>query len=216
ELIVSNSDGCSDTSGKNISIIYAACDLAIINVNRIIEGNTMSVNAEMINLSNIPMNSLNMYLFLNNNPGIMEIWEGDLDPGQILNYTFIANFIVDPDDLPDLVCVKADLNDCTDMNPGNNELCLQSDNVFTVYDPYPNPFSEDLTIEVYIPEANPLIIDMFDADGRIVFSKLFTQTIKGLNRYIIDLSYVSKGAYTLRVTYDNSEIKKVIKSDEGE
>lgn len=66
---------------------------------------------------------------------------------------------------------------------------------------FPNPASNQITIEQLGVSGNQLSVEVYDALGRLVFASPLTplQGERGTNRAVIDVSGFSKGVYLLRV-----------------
>ena len=91
------------------------------------------------------------------------------------------------------------------MNTGVNE---QVENLEMVT-LYPNPLSEEATLEFMLNEKAEMSIMMFNIEGKIVFS---TQQAfdSGNNKVTIDATQIPEGIYFTRITTD--KITKTIKT----
>lgn len=69
---------------------------------------------------------------------------------------------------------------------------------FEVFDNYPNPFSTSTTIPFYLPQSSTLIIQIFDAKGRIIIKeeKSFDA---GLQNYQLEKDLAQSGLYFYRL-----------------
>ncbi len=69
---------------------------------------------------------------------------------------------------------------------------------FEVFDNYPNPFSISTTIPFYLPQSSTLVLQIFDAKGRMVFNeeKFFDA---GFQNYQLEKDFAQSGLYFYRL-----------------
>lgn len=65
---------------------------------------------------------------------------------------------------------------------------------------YPNPFSNQTTIEFYLPEDAQVALKLYDLTGREVRSLITGHLEKGENRFILNADELKSGIYILRLT----------------
>lgn len=72
---------------------------------------------------------------------------------------------------------------------------------------YPNPASENITIDLGESNSKAINIDMIDSIGKIIFSENYTNQ----NKVSVNLSQFSKGVYFVKITNDDKQqIEKLI------
>ena len=77
---------------------------------------------------------------------------------------------------------------------------------------FPNPSEDILNISYSISNEDKVIVDIYDARGELILMKNIGLQTKGPNQITIDISDVSRGNYSCRLTVGNlSVIKKMIK-----
>ena len=64
---------------------------------------------------------------------------------------------------------------------------------------YPNPFSNEINLEINNLNSSELQIQLYDMNGKLVKNQQFDDILKGANTYRIPTEKLSKGFYLLRV-----------------
>jgi len=81
---------------------------------------------------------------------------------------------------------------------------------------YPNPFMEEISIEVFLPESSVLSVEIIAQDGRLVRQLTgYKQTPQGVHLYKWDgtngqNATVAAGLYYLKISTDNHELRHKI------
>lgn len=70
---------------------------------------------------------------------------------------------------------------------------------------YPNPSSENVTLNIIQPLINPIQINIYDDRGRLVYEKIIKE-----NKTIIDVSKLTKGTYFFEIKQSKVLIKKLV------
>ena len=84
---------------------------------------------------------------------------------------------------------------------------------FTVFGTYPNPFYEDITIQLFLVNDQAITFECYDIAGKLVFNQEIDLLSKGLNYVKLYLSNLSSGTYSLVIKSENHySSKKLIKS----
>ena len=91
------------------------------------------------------------------------------------------------------------------------ELKQVGDSQFALHQNVPNPFKTETVIQFQLPEASKATINIFDANGKILFA-LTDEYSKGLNEVIIDGNQLQHSGilYYQLNSYTNSATKKLI------
>lgn len=115
-------------------------------------------------------------------------------------YEFKAAFLISGNTNFDYYCITAtDPNGETDNVPVNNERCFnRTVKVVVLVNPYPNPFTDELTVRLILPYEESIQIDLFDHAGKMIRSFLYNgQANKGLLELHNDFSGLSDGVYSI-------------------
>lgn len=108
----------------------------------------------------------------------------------------------------------------TEINSQFNRMSISSDSdlentkrIMPSLSVYPNPFVNEIVIEVLTINNGPLTVDIVNLDGKLVRNiTSLVNTADGLNRFKINVDELNSGLYFIQV-YNNGvfESKKVIK-----
>ncbi len=86
-------------------------------------------------------------------------------------------------------------------------------NDFIVFGTYPNPFYNEITIQLFVENLNPMTFELYDLTGRIIMSKDIDVLNKGLNYIKFYLEDLSIGPYSLIIkSADHYSSRTLIKS----
>ncbi|MCD4680062.1 MAG: lamin tail domain-containing protein, partial [Bacteroidales bacterium] len=71
---------------------------------------------------------------------------------------------------------------------------------------YPNPFSNTTEIEIILPEAGHVSIDIFDTPGKLIMSVLNGQMEKGFHKISVDGTDLAEGMYVYKIVFNGHTI----------
>lgn len=201
-LKVQTVHGCTDESADLVQVSYPLMDIGIIGVHHQMGNGFIQFSADLINLGTRIVSSVDLNLSINGHPAYKERWEGVLYPDSSIQYQFNAASAYDAADLSYYYCIDASFTDGTkDVFPGNNEICKSINNLLTFRDPYPNPVSDFLYLDIILPEEGDLEIDFINSLGQTVGSGRTIHCLNGVNRLSFNTSIINPGLYTLRLIY---------------
>lgn len=92
------------------------------------------------------------------------------------------------------------------LNSVSTSIDKNQDINFALLGSYPNPFFENLLIQLYNRNTDNVFVQLTDINGKIVFQQNYTELQKGLVELQINTDKLSKGIYNLTVL-SNTEIK---------
>jgi len=212
KLTETNSFGCTKTKTDSIHVSKPILDIAVENVTAILKNNYLNVIATLHNVGTVNIDSLDLYVSINNGPRIKENWTKGLAASGIDQQTLTTSIYLT--DSKHFVCVTAlKPNGVDDINANNNEACEAVDvSTFDALDPYPNPANDFLTLPLIIPSKNNLQIVLYDARGEIsrtVFSGIIPE---GLQMLTVNTNELNAGLFVFKIEYNNQLLmKKFIK-----
>jgi len=91
----------------------------------------------------------------------------------------------------------------------NNQACINLSNRFTVFEPYPNPTSDELTLSFTAPNEGNVKVLFTDVVGRNIRYDLIANM--GYNTQSLSLKGFAKGLYIVTFEYENKVLyKKVV------
>ena len=208
-LVATNDAGCTRSYTDSIFIALPRLDVAVESVNAIQQlqpdGSILvSVEALVINVGSIKVNSLDMLASLQFDNPVSEHWTESLFAGQAKTYRFSSGFRLKELD-KEFVCVEAvSPNGSEDDHPGNNKLCKELKSTFLALAPFPNPASSALEFMVLMPQDGRIDLLQYNVIGQRL-EGLVIEGTKGVNRISLDVTGNPNGLYIYRIMAGDSE-----------
>ncbi len=94
-----------------------------------------------------------------------------------------------------------------DVNAGIENLDYQQ---FVVFGAYPNPAFDEVTFQIYLNKYEPLTIQVFDMQGKEVFSDVMNNLQPGVNYAKINIETLAKGTYSFVIKSETNIVTKSI------
>lgn len=98
------------------------------------------------------------------------------------------------------ICVKAVIED--DIDQTNNERCIAAGDAIHLFNPYPNPTSDELYLEWVANESELVSVQIIDALGRLYLETVHTTTV-GFNQVMLSMENARQGVYYVCFKTDN-------------
>jgi PKD repeat protein len=193
DLMVTNPEGCSATLSKIISVIVPSLDLELtgLSLNPSVTGE-INLLVSVKNNSNSPISNPKVAIDISGQVVVNESLNAVIQPTQ--THTQVLNTgIVEANGGVAYVCAEVILDG--DINNLNNKLCLNQETKTVVLDPYPNPGSDEMSIEWIAQGQGKVDIYIFDPVGRKIFDYSLSDFELGLNRIAIPLQNYNPGMY---------------------
>lgn len=206
-MFVSNVLGCMDTATMQISIQPMRLDLSLSNLYVQDINGFYTIGIELKNEGSITITHADLKVLLPDGPVASEVWNGILIPGASEIYIFnstIDAYIPGANGAEAFLCatgVGFDLNNNAEVFLDNNKVCKNLVGEAVVLLPiYPNPASNNVTIELLVTLDADVSIELVDARGRLIKTILPTQSLAaGLYTYDVDISQIQAGTYFVRM-----------------
>ena len=206
-MFVSNVLGCMDTATMQISIQPMRLDLSLSNLYVQDINGFYTIGIELKNEGSITITHADLKVLLPDGPVASEVWNGNLIPGSSEIYIFnstIDAYIPGANGSEAFLCatgVGFDLNNNAEVFLDNNKVCKNLVGEAVVLLPiYPNPASNNVTIELLVTLDADVSIELVDARGRLIKTILPTQSLAaGLYTYDVDISQIQAGTYFVRM-----------------
>ncbi len=206
-MFVSNVLGCMDTATMSISIEQMNLDLSLSNLYVQDINGFYTIGIELKNEGSITITRANLKVLLPDGPLASEVWNGNLIPGASVIYIFnssIDAYIPASNDEEAFLCATGigfDMNNNAEVFLDNNKVCKNLVGEAVVLLPiYPNPASNQVTIEMLITLDADVSLELLDARGRLIKTILPTQSLaSGLYTYDVDISQIQAGTYFVRM-----------------
>jgi hypothetical protein len=166
-----------------------------------------TIGIELKNEGSITITHANLKVLLPDGPVAFEVWNGNLIPGASVIYIFnssIDAYIPSSNNDEAFLCatgVGFDMNNIAEVFLDNNKVCKNLVGEAVVLLPiYPNPASNQVTIEMLITLDADVSLELMDARGRLIKTILPTQSLaSGLYTYDVDISQIQAGTYFVRM-----------------
>ncbi len=217
QLIATNTAGCMDTTGRIVTVAVPRYETALqlIDLHTTPSGNVLTTR--VVNTGNIEITELLIAWQIGNDAPVSEVWNGTLAPGMTLDYEFHSLMHFVGHQYPYL-CVEATPVSpfYSDMNQLDNVICISAGvNDFILMPPFPNPSNDQLFIRFIIPTDGDIDIYIYDMLGRRVMEMREEQLVKGFHQYYVDITQLPQGHYQLAVITANAEgVVSFMKRDE--
>jgi len=215
-LIATSAKGCSDSITKRIYVITPVIDVAVTHVSASLANNQLAISAIIANLGTVDVDSVIMQARLDNGTSIDEKNTHSLPTGGIQAYQFVAHFNVEPSITISYYCVSAihPNNVTADNDTADDKKCSSLLKQISLVEPYPNPFTSILHLDVVAPFEDQLTIELYNNLGQEVVTLYDGEVSIGLNSILANLSSLADGIYTLRFTFlDQQLIRQVMKAE---
>lgn len=208
--------GCVDSTNKNIYVIRPILDIAITGDSSYISGNYFHIVAEIANLGTRQIDSVNIEGRLADGTNVLEKYISLIPTGAagLQWYTFHASFLISSASKIDYYCIKvSEPNGESDDFPANNEKCFSRLKKLALINPYPNPFTENLSIRVILPFEDNLKLEIIDQSGKLILRTENTLRPKGLTEFKFNLEEIPDGIYSAVIYFrDEMVVRQVIKN----
>jgi hypothetical protein len=206
-MFVSNVLGCVDTATMQVSIQPMRLDLSLSNLYVQDINGFYTIGIELKNEGSITITHADLKVLLPDGPVASEVWNGNLIPGASEIYIFnstIDAYIPGANGSEAFLCATGlgfDLNNNAEVFLDNNKVCKNLVGEAVVLLPiYPNPASNNVTIELLVTLDADVSVELVDARGRLIKTIVPTQPLAaGLYTYDVDISQIQAGTYFVRM-----------------
>lgn len=198
-LITSNSFGCTDTSNVQILIAIPVVDLVIGEFELIDENGIGKIFLDIQNLSNLPVEDINVIINLEDKLPVSERITQFIDIGETERVALNVGIPLTASK-PSFICVNlvSQYAGYDDKNPLNNEKCITLDPAIQIESPFPNPVKDEFRLKVVLPEGASATVRLINSVGKMEQTKSY-QLDAGLNNIFIDMLGLSTGIYFVSI-----------------
>lgn len=193
DLTVEDESGCTTVSSKIISVIIPALDIELTHLSVMPTATGESnILLSLTNKSNFPVNNIKAVIDISGEALISETITATIQPNEVYSQILSVGIIGSKNGATYL-CVELVVDGGANIQ--NNKKCLNNDVGTVVMAPYPNPVSENLTLEWISAAAGSAEIHIFDPTGRKVYEDMFFDLEPGLNQASISVGLLNPGMY---------------------
>jgi len=206
-LVATDSDGCSDTTTRTLDVKKAILDIAVRDVLTQINVGSQGdfevvTTGKFANVGTRKITSFEIYSSIGGGSTVSERWEGELNTGQVANYTLQSTFILSEQQNKTFICLEArNPNGKTDEDTTNNRFCSTLENDIKIAPPYPNPARDVLNLDIILPERDDIAITTYDIMGQKVEELYEGELDKGLTNFELPIDDRSAGVYFIKIRY---------------
>lgn len=199
QLEASNELGCIDTYIDIIQVVVpqinaAMADFALV---RTPGRDTWTSMVTIENKSNVALINPDVYLDISGNALISEKVVGLIEPNASFTYTFSTSIVPRA---VDFACAEIKING--DNNLFDNRQCVNLIDESISRSPYPNPASNELTLEWITDTNDPMTVIIYNASGQAIITRQYPPSLKGLNQVNVDVSVLAAGIYFVHYVVD--------------
>lgn len=193
DLTVTNTDGCSDTESKVVTVVDPVNELALteFSLARSTNGLYWQVFVRVKNNGNYRRETFGVTYDIGGTARFRETVVGSLSPGEEKSF-FLANQFSD-EAAQSYICVELD----NDTDPGDNRSCNMVSGASQIFNVSPNPATDYLNIETITGQEN-VRVRIFAMSGGLAFDRSFEAT--GYTRLSLDIQDLSPGLYVVIVS----------------
>lgn len=217
-LTVSSDFGCTNSSAQTFYVSHTDLDLSVDVVEAISQTQTdgsvlVGIKTLMSNVGTRAITHIHLYATLGTGGLITEDWNGILPSGQVMQYTFTAQFVSSASRANSFVCVEAKAvnHGETETRIDNNSQCTSLSGTIQLVGPSPNPAFNQSTLGIILPKEGLVTIEIADVVGHLVVPKTELYLPEGRTDFEIPTGLMLPAEYFIRVTYnDEKTVRKFI------
>ena len=208
KLIAKSILGCEGEKLDSIYIHPPKVDIEVIEVIPVWDGDYVSIKARVRNNGYYTVYEFESLTSIGSNSPLKKLEILSI-PGEEFKVTEPSTswyFNLSQTQEQAFACVEVNLEDGSkDEVPGNDKFCVSLNNEsFIVYDPYPNPGSDEVNIRMNLPESGDLTVELYSSNGEMV-EQIEYNGAKGFNQVLINTATLSAGTYSVIVRYGDKE-----------
>jgi hypothetical protein len=158
----------------------------------------LSMALEVENQSNIALRNFDITTKVGSLITIKETWNGILLPQQIITFPLKSDILKRNSQNIQFICATVTLPDPEkETSIEDNSICISVDSIPAIVSLYPNPASDQFTIELNLPTSDPFEMKVVDILGRQTIGFNSDQPEIGAFAKRFDVSKFPGGVYYL-------------------
>lgn len=208
KLLAESAIGCQGEKLDSIYIHPPKVDIEVIEVIPVWDGDYVSIKARIRNNGYYTVNEFESLTSIGSNSPLKKLEVISIAGEEFKVTDPASSWYFNPSQTQEqaFACVEVNLADGSkDEFPSNDKKCVSLYNEsFVVYDPFPNPGSDELTIRINLPESGQLSIALYSSIGELVLDNEY-DGMKGFNQVLINTVTLSAGTYSILISYGEKE-----------
>lgn len=208
-LHVQDRFGCMDSTSLPIRIVLPQMNTKLFNLQCTVNNGYVSANFSIRNESfQLPIQEMELALFVDQSSRFTEEWKGQLAPGSLLEYVYNAQ--VETIGNPNVCCVqiqriRSEYNPGQFLEQAGGTYCEAMTNEFMLVRPFPNPTSGPVSVFVVLPDSGEATWSLSASSGTTAMAGNWSGQA-GVHELNLDLSALSVGLYFLEVRFKNQTV----------
>lgn len=179
----------------------------------------MTIEVDIHNYGYAPLNTVNVHYQVDTEPMVMESWTGALAPGNSESYTFTTRWTSPAEPGFINICSwTTEPNGGTDQVLSNDQSCETNVNVsvngLASINPYislyPNPYSDNLSIEYTLGARSHVLMEAYDLTGKLVATFIDEARNAGKHQYQLSADGLGLpvGVFLVRIEIDGQSYSR--------
>ena len=210
DLFAFSPDQCADTASIEILIREPEVDLIVEEI-QLLEQDSLfsSVVVSLRNESNLPVDNLRFTIQVEDQLPTRNIISEFVDIGE----RKVIQLEAGVPNAAEYLCVSVSaIYDALDLNPGDNEICLNDEPQAIFEPPFPNPARDETTVRTILPVDGDLTISLLNLSGKAEYSETYKDLEAGLHSFRVEIGPYDPGLYLMKIEYQgNVEIIRILK-----
>ncbi len=211
-LITYTSFGCTDTAEMVISADIPEVDLKITNIELLDNGQSYNIAMNVINGSNLPIETIGVNVELQNEFSIAEKVSQRINSGSQSVITLGTSVPKIGNSLAYLCISITSDYEVVDLNIADNEACIAIQPEVMSEPPFPNPATTQTNLRYILAEEGSASLYLYDMAGKLEIEKKYDNLNEGLNQFVLELGDLDAGIYVVKFHHnDRVIVSRVIK-----
>ncbi|MEQ8239931.1 MAG: PKD domain-containing protein, partial [Cyclobacteriaceae bacterium] len=205
KLVTTSEEGCRDSSLVTIISARPMMDLSV----SFLSLEQESILLELTNNGNLPITYVDYTISLADEFLVEQRYNQRVN----IDETVLLKIDLVFPRSPNFICVNVQSPyDTQDLNPDDNEVCINLNQKAALEAPYPNPARDYSRVHFVIPEVDEIMLTLIDLSGQVRYTKAVADPVAGLNLFELDLRSLEAGTYFFLIEYQgNTYESRIIK-----
>ena len=192
KLIAYSDHMCADSVIVKIPLTLADERLQVVDLQTTIDANGFISNTvQILNSGNVSISNIDITVSSADIPAVMESWEGQLKPNEVLVYTFVSKQYDMQKSMPSYVCVDAEIVDPQGYQSYySDRYCIDKTNDFMIYNVSPNPAKREMMLRFSTNAHGTVTVICVDETGKIGMKNEFPDLEQGYHTLELDIMQI--------------------------
>ena len=209
-LVSFNEFGCTDTLTQIIEVVFPATDLALDEVIAVPNNGKTNIVLRGANRGTLAIDGFDIIINIEDDITLIEEFDQTLLKNQPFVHTLNFDLQGEGSNV-EFICIDLQLREVEEPNRDNNQQCINFEQEVIIQEPFPNPASENLRVNVIVPEVSDGVqITLMSIYGETIVDEMVSEPLEGLNIFDFNVNALTSGLYIVRIRYDGvEEVRRV-------